>query len=172
MYSAKIKALREEYDELVEFCRDNNQVSFEMYINDTYKKSLLLSAASYFESVITKIIHEFATKKSNGNPEIIAFIDNKAIKRQYHTFFNWDCNNSNQFLGLFGEEFKSIAKRQIQEKNLSDAESAFLSIGRERNLLVHQNYAEIRINDTFEEIYLKYEQACDFIDLIFELLST
>lgn len=52
------------------------------------------------------------------------------------------------------------------------AESAFLSIGRERNLLVHQNYAEIRINDTFEEIYLKYEQACDFIDLIFELLST
>lgn len=38
MYSAKIKALNDEYIELIEFCRLNNQVSFEMYINDTYKK--------------------------------------------------------------------------------------------------------------------------------------
>ena len=37
MYSAKIKALNDEYIELIEFCRLNNQVSFEMYINDTYK---------------------------------------------------------------------------------------------------------------------------------------
>lgn len=54
MYSAKIKSLYEEYGELIEFCRSNGQVSFELYINDTYKKALLLSAASYFETVITK----------------------------------------------------------------------------------------------------------------------
>lgn len=57
MYSAKIKSLYEEYGELIEFCRSNGQVSFELYINDTYKKALLLSAASYFETVITKTIH-------------------------------------------------------------------------------------------------------------------
>ena len=34
-----------------------------MYINDTYKKSLLLSAASYFEVAITKAIHDFVDRK-------------------------------------------------------------------------------------------------------------
>ena len=41
MYSAKIKSLYEEYGELIEFCRSNGQVSFELYINDTYKKALV-----------------------------------------------------------------------------------------------------------------------------------
>ena len=71
MYSAKIKALNDEYIELIEFCRLNNQVSFEMYINDTYKKSLLLSAASYFEVAITKAIHDLVDRKSRQNTEIV-----------------------------------------------------------------------------------------------------
>lgn len=172
MYSKKIKALYDEYTELIDFCRLNGQVSFEMYINDTYKKSLLLSAASYFECVIIKIIHDFAENKSRQNIELVSFIDNKAIKRQYHTFFNWESNNANQFWGLFGDTFKQEAKKEIQEKGLIDAERAFLSIGRERNLLVHQNYIEATINDTFEEIYEKYEKACDFVELISQLLNS
>ena len=48
MYSAKIKSLYDEYSELIEFCSSNGQISFELYINDTYKKALLLSAANYF----------------------------------------------------------------------------------------------------------------------------
>lgn len=171
MYNAKIESLYEEYGELIEFCRANGQVSFEMYINDTYKKSLLLSAASYFESAITKIIHDFAEGKSHKNLSLVSFVDNKALKRQYHTFFNWDGNNANQFWGLFGEAFRQEAKKQIQEKGLVDAEHAFMAIGRERNLLVHQNYIEATINDTFEEIYRKYKSACDFVELISQLLS-
>ena len=88
MYSAKIKSLYDEYGELIEFCRSNGQISFELYINDTYKKALLLSAASYFEAVITRAIHDFVNGKTRNNPEIVAFVDNKAVKRQYHTFFN------------------------------------------------------------------------------------
>lgn len=171
MYSAKIKALRSEYDELIEFCRSNNQVSFELYINDTYKKMLLLSAASFFESILTKTIHDLADNKSHHNPEVVAFLDNKALKRQYHTFFDWDKNNTNQFLGLFGDAFKLAARKKIQGDNLIDAESAFIAIGRERNRLVHQNFVEAQINDTFEEIYAKYENACNFVELITQLLG-
>lgn len=171
MYSAKIELLHEEYGELIEFCRANGQVSFEMYINDTYKKSLLLSAASYFETEIIKIIHDFAEGKSHQNLSLISFVDNKALKRQYHTFFNWDGNNANQFWGLFGDAFRQEAKKQIQEQGLTDAEHAFIAIGRERNLLVHQNYIEATINDTFEEIYAKYKKACNFVELISCLLS-
>lgn len=82
MYSAKIKSLYEEYCELIEFCRLNGQVSFELYINNTYKKALLLSAASYFESVITKTIHDFVNGKTKCNVEIVSFVDNKG-KRQF-----------------------------------------------------------------------------------------
>ena len=171
MYSAKIKSLYDEYDELIEFCKAHNQVSFELYINDTYKKALLLSSASYFESVITRTIHDFVNGKTRNSPEIVAFVDNKAVKLQYHTFFNWDGNNANQFFGLFGDTFKRRAREEIQAKKLDDAEIAFLAIGRERNRLVHQNYIETQINDTFEEIYTKYEKACDFVELITQLLS-
>ena len=62
-------------------------------------------------------------------------------------------------------------EKEIQTKKLDDAEAAFLAIGQERNRLVHQNYIEAQINDTFEEIYIKYEKACDFVELITQLLS-
>ena len=52
MYSAKIKSLYEEYGELIEFCRSNGQVSFELYINDTYKKALLLSGKRFVKGVL------------------------------------------------------------------------------------------------------------------------
>lgn len=171
MRSAKIAALHDEYSDLIEFCRSNKQVSFEMYINDTYKKSLLLSSASFFEATITKAIHDYVGTKSCQTPEIIAFVDNKAIKRQYHTFFNWDASNANQFFGLFGEDFKHRAREKIRSMALEEAENAFMTVGRERNRLVHQNYVEAQINDTFEEIWSKYIKACDFVELIEQLLN-
>ncbi len=171
MHSAKIESLYDEYGELIKFCRSNAQISFELYINDIYKKALLLSAASYFESIITTTILGFVSKNTRNNPEIIALVENKALKRQYHTFFNWDVNNANQFFGLFGDALKRRAREEIKTKKLEDAEAAFLSIGRERNQLVHQNYIEVQIYDTFEEIYSKYKKACNFVDLITQLLN-
>lgn len=172
MRCAKITSLHDEYSELIEFYKSNNQVSFEMYINDTYKKSLLLSVASFFEATITKALHDYVDKKSRQTPEIVALVDNKALKRQYHTFFNWDGNNANQFFGLFGEDFKQRAREEIRSRALDDAETAFMSVGRERNRLVHQNYVEAQINDTFEEIWVKYTKACNFVELITDLLSS
>ena len=171
MYSPKIKALHDEYGELIDFCREHSQVSFEMYINNTYKKSLLLSAASYFETQISNAVHDFSVNASKGKSALVSFVDNKALKRQYHTFFNWDANNANQFLGLFGEDFKKKARAQIKEYELDAAERAFIIIGRDRNSLVHQNYIEAPVNSTFEEIYDRYVSACDFVEFIVQILQ-
>lgn len=170
MYSPKIKALHDEYCELISFCRKYGQVSFEMYINDTYKKSLLLSAASFFETKITNAVHDFSAIASNEKNALVSFVDNKALKRQYHTFFSWDGNNANQFFGLFGDEFKKKVRIQIKERKLEMAERAFLSLGKDRNCLVHQNYIEVPINSTFEEIYDKYISACDFVEFFIQML--
>lgn len=171
MYSTRIKALYEEYKELIVFCQENKQISFEMYINNIYKKALLLSAASYFEFTITKIIHDYVAETSQNNMELIAFVDNKTLNRQYHTLFNWKENNANQFFGAFGESLKLSAKNMIKERGLIDAEVAFMEIGRERNNLVHRNYVEAVVNSTFEEIYEKYLRACQFIEFLAELFS-
>ena len=170
MHSVKINALKQEYDELIEFCREQQQVSFEMYINDTYKRSLLLSIASFFETTISKAIYDFAGQRSQNDPELVALVNNKAIQRQYHSLFDWDANNANKFLKLFGEPFKQKTRNKIQKKGLTDAEIAFITIGKERNILVHQNYIEAPVNYTFEEIFSKYELACDFVEFLVETL--
>ena len=171
MYSSKIKALHNEYCELLDFCREYNQVSFEMYINNTYKKALLLSAASYFETQITTAVHEFASSVSKGNDSLVSLVDKKALDKQYHTLFDWERSHANKFFGLFGEDFKKNARTQINEKGLETAEKAFLEIGKERNYLVHQNYIEFQIQSTFEEIYNRYETACDFVEFIVQTLN-
>lgn len=171
MYSSKISSLKNQYEELVSYCKINNEITFETYINDVYRKVLLLSAASYFESEIIEIIKSYVAIKSNNNIKIISLLENKTLLRQYHTFFDWHANNANQFFGLFGAEFKELAKKEIIKNHLEDAQSAFMSIGSERNNLVHNNFIEVNLNDTFDEIFKKYEQGCKFIEFIKILLN-
>ena len=171
MHSSKIEILKIEYDELMAFCRANGQVSFELYINNTYKKSLLLSVASYFEAKIIGIIHNYVHVLSKSDKKLIALIDNKVLNRQYHTLFDWDKNNTNKFWSLFGVEAKILVRDKIKNSDLAEAELAFIIIGRERNNLVHRNYIEVNVNYTFEEIYAKYTIACKFVDFIQDTLS-
>ena len=51
------------------------------------------------------------------------------------------------------------------------AERSFIDLGRQRNLLVHENFAEFDVNITVEEIYNKYRKACKFISLIETVLD-
>jgi hypothetical protein len=41
-----------------------------------------------------------------------------------------------------------------------------MEIGRERNLLVHSDYASYLINRTPEEIYISYQKANEFVTII------
>jgi len=170
MLNARIETLKSEYSDLTQFLKDNNQISFVLYINDNYKKTLLLSVASYFETTITDTIVNYAKYCSNGDDKIVALIEGKTLKRQYHTLFNWESQNANTFLSLFGEKAKDSARKRLQEKDLLDAEKAFLSLGSQRNKLVHRNYIETIIESTFEEIYSQYILACKFVQFIQEML--
>ena len=128
---------------------------------------LVLSAASYFESMISALILQYASEVSSKDKRVVKLIENKVIERQYHTLFDWNSNNSNAFWKLFGEETKSKVRKTIDgEEGLKQAEKNFLQMGKMRNLLVHENFAEYDVNYTVEEIYTIYKSACDFISLI------
>lgn len=157
--------------ELMKYLETNGQISFRSDFDDMFKKVLLLSCASFFENRIIEIIINFITKKTNYNTPLITFVQSKAINRQYHTYFSWKETNVNQFLSSFGEDFKKEFLEEIKNTEIPNSIKAFMEIGRDRNLLVHQNFANYYLNKTSEEIYILYTEAIKFVEYLENKLS-
>lgn len=156
--------------DLLHFLEDNNELSFTAEFNIVFAKTLLLSAASYFEHEICRMIQSFIERKTHSNECIIAIVKQKAIERQYHTYFawkDWQKGNANSFFALFGDAFKTKISQEVKsDSNLKSAVSAFLELGNERNKLVHQNFADCPVEKTAEEVYKLYQTAIVFIDFL------
>jgi hypothetical protein len=139
---------------------------------DNFRKTLLLAAASFFEYKICDIVTEFFRVRSNNSAMVVNFLRNKAISRQYHSWFDWDNPNANKFFALFGDEFKvNIAARVRETPELKLAIEAFMEIGRERNKLVHQNFATFSMEKSLSEIFERYKQARKFVDVLPTILA-
>lgn len=172
MESERIERQYQDSQELYNYLLGKEEISFATYIDSVYKKVLVLSAASYFESKISELILKYATKASGSDKRIVNLIESKVIERQYHTLFDWKANNTNAFWKLFGESTKDSVRQQIDgDKDMKVAERSFIDLGRRRNLLVHENFAEFDVNITVEEIYNKYREACKFLSLIKTVLD-
>ena len=108
-----IQTLIDDYRDLNQFLMANGKVSESLTVAEHYRKILLLSCASYYETRIVEVIKKFVEVKASDD-RISAFVSNKAISRQYHTYFNWDqTSNINSFLGLFGVDFKDKITAEI-----------------------------------------------------------
>lgn len=98
---------------------------------------------------------------------IYFFVKQRFPRSGKRTLFDWKANNTNAFWKLFGEATKDSVRQRINsDDTLKTAEQSFIELGRQRNLLVHENFAEFDVNITVEEIYKKYRAACGFIALI------
>ena len=51
-----------------------------------------------------------------------------------------------------------------QNAELNDAIRAFLDLGRERNKLVHANFADAALQKTADEVYASYQMGMKFIE--------
>lgn len=132
---------------------------------DNFRKALVLAAASYFEYRVSTCVLDFVQEQANGNDLVVGFVKNKAIARQYHTWFKWDEANANQFFGLFGSPFKQMMNDRIKaSEELRASIRAFLEVGNERNKLVHQDFASFSLEKTLDEIYALYRQSLLFVD--------
>ena len=161
-----------EFKEMIDYLETNKEISLKIVADDNLKKVLLLSAASYFEDEIKDIILSFVEKNSDDNLMIKSFVKNKAVERQYHTYFDWGTRNANRFFSLFGDEFKNQAKGDVKDNSeLEKSIRDFLEIGNLRNELVHGNFAVSHIEKTVEEIYELYRSAHQFIDYLSSKLT-
>lgn len=162
-----IDAMYKQFNELISFLDDAREISMRSLADNTFKKTLALSAASFFEDQIRGILLEFVEEKASGDEMIKNFVKNKAISRQYHTFFDWRGKNANKFFSLFGDEFKQRMSKKIKsDGDLDNSVRAFLDIGNTRNELAHLNFASIELDKTADEVYNQFKTAMIFIQFV------
>lgn len=164
MGTSSVDELYSDFQEIVGNL-DQLEGSLRVTAEDTFRKNLLLAAASYFESKIKEFIMRLAERSSGSSEMIVAFVRKKAVERQYHTYFQWESRNANSFFGLFGQGYKSyMAERVNANQNYDEAIQAFLELGQARNQMVHQDFGSFRLERTSEEIFELYRKACTFVD--------
>lgn len=165
MSCTSIDRIYGDIDQLLLLLSSTGEISLRSSADDTCRKSLLLSVASYFEVRLSQIVIEFVEEQTCDKHIVVSLVKSKAISRQYHTWFDWEQNNANKFFALFGNEFKeSVTKVVKEDQNLDASIKSFLELGRDRNRLVHQDYASFPLEKTSAEIYQSYQSALRFVD--------
>ena len=161
----------EECRELLSIAERGGELSLVASSTAIIQKHFAICIASHFEKVLCESIEAYFQTVSGTHIPAVSFAKNKAISRQYHTWFNWDGNNANCFFGLFGEGFKHFMKERAQkDSELDEAIRSFIELGRSRNELVHRDLALTSFDNTLDELFAKYKSACSFVDLFPNIL--
>jgi len=167
-----INKLYLDYLELIKFLRKHQEISFENTVRGNFEKVFIIAVASFFEKEIKNLIIKYTENNTNRNELLVNFIRNKAVSRQYHSFFDWTANNANSFFGLFGPGFKSFMKEKVNnDQKLQDSIRAFLGLGDLRNKLVHNDYASFTLDKTVEEIFNDFKLAEYFLHSLDEAFA-
>jgi len=160
-----IEEMYRRHRELRTYLEENKELSFLTLIDEEFRRTLVLAIASSFEDVMQITVQDFVKSKSAGSLEILSLINIRFIKRQYHSWFDWEKRNVNKFWSFFGDEFKSLRLADLSANaGLSDSMRDFIELGELRNRIVHQNFALFSVDLSVEDIYKKYLSASDFID--------
>lgn len=139
--------------------------SMQSNVDGGFRKVLILSAASYFETHLTDNLIRIFSDITNDSEPMVEFLKNKGISRQYHSFFQWENRNANNFFGLFGPSFKQHMQSQVTSDPAFDSSiKSFLELGQLRNKLVHLNFANFPLDKTVDEIYALYTDAQKFVE--------
>lgn len=145
----------------------HTEVSLKVSAEEILQKSLLVAAASHFEREVKRHITNLVIKHSASNELLLEFVQNKAVERQFHTYFQWKASNANSFFGLFGDGFKAYMNERVKrDESYSEGIRAFLELERERNRLVHEDFGNFPLEKTSAEIFDLYRKACLFVNSI------
>ena len=158
-----VDSLYEDFQSVMEQI-DVSEASLRTSVEDVFQKSLAVAIGSYFERRVTGIVLEFVEKSSGNNDLVSEFVRNKAIERQYHSYFQWRSANANSFFGLFGKGFRDHMTEYIRNNpDYGDYVRAFMQIGDLRNKVAH-DYEYVVINQNTQELHKLYQNARVFVD--------
>lgn len=156
---------------LLVYLSERNELSLLRTADDSFRKSLVLSAASLFEHQISEALHGYCDRKSGSDACVLALVRIKALKRQYFSYFDWENKRPGPFFSLLGEDIGERLKSESKLEPLKSSVDAFLELGFLRNTLVHQNFAGYVFERTNEEVYELYRQASGFVERVVQALT-
>ena len=166
-----IDALIRRHEEIRAFFQERQEISLRDYTDSEFRKTLVVSTASFFEQQITDAVGRLAA--STNSVQVESLIWKKAISRQYHSYFQWEGKNANSFLSLFGSEFKTEVADEIKyDSQLKEGCESFLWLGKERNRLVHQNFASAPVDYTLQEIQSSFRKALAFVAYLVDKIQS
>lgn len=149
-----VTQLMDDHVELIAYLQEQGEISFLSTMESAVPKVILLAAASDLESQTQQIILSYYKKATGESDFAVSFVQNKAVTRQFHTYFDWRNRSANSFFALFGERFKTKAKASIEaDVKLGQAVKDFCELGDLRNQLVHGNYASFTMEKTADEVH-------------------
>lgn len=159
-----VDAIYHDHELIVSHLNNAGEVSFSSTLEGTLPKVMLLAAASNLEAQVKGMLIEFVKRAAGDSEEVVSFLRNKAIERQYHSLFDWNKRNANQFFGLFGEEFKNRVQAHVDsDPEFQQSIRDFLDLGNARNGLVHGDYATFPMEKSASDVLRQYTSACRFV---------
>ena len=165
MYATIVDRLQGEFSEILDFLKQGHEISLHNVADENLKKTLLIASASYFEQRLTEEVNRFAEEVTAKDHALTYLVKNKAVSRQYHSWFDWEKSNANKFFALFGPDFRNCMEREVKTDNeLKSSIRAFLEIGLERNRLAHQNFGSYSLEKQSEEVYELHKTAMRFVE--------
>src|SRR5947209_6743702 len=133
MADTPVDRVYREARDVLDALKSTGDLSLQNTAHDHFRKALLLSAASYFESRMGGDLVRFVRERAAGSTLLENFVTNKAVSRQFHTWFRWDETNANHFFGLFGADFRTTMVGKVKaSEGLRASIRAFLEVGGER----------------------------------------
>ena len=166
MSANEVERLHDGFLNLRGFLTDNTGgLTLLSVVDETFPKTLLLAVASHFEHRMTRAVEKFARQVTRDDDRLVSLIQKKVIGREYFKWFDWEGKNANSFFGMFDPSFQTQAKGAVKKnERLKTSIEVFLTIGDQRNRLVHQDFASYALPWTPDEIYEKYRSATIFVD--------
>ena len=154
-----------EYRELAQFLDSAGEYSLKLSVDSSFAKTLVVSAASYFEACLTESLIELYSEQTNLPEVLVHFVRNLAIERRYFQWFDWSSGNANSFFGKFGGEFRAFMRNKVSnDVSLQNSIKAFIELENLRNELVHGNYATFQLNRSVDDILCLYKKAVKFVE--------
>jgi hypothetical protein len=169
--SNPVAALKASADEIKKALETGGHLSLLVTAEDVLRRNLLIAAASYFEYELGQRIDRVFSGQG-CTEECISIIRNKAISRQFYSYFDFKVANTNRLFAAFGVPCKDRAVGAIKDSTeLKEAQQAFLEICSLRNNMVHENFAAFSMDISTDDVYAKFEKGVLFLDFFERVIS-
>ncbi len=166
-----IKSYFEEQSQIIYTLNEQREFSLAQTAQNIFAKSLVLIAASVFETQLREIVVNAISARTNSDSYVLSFCRRKGMDRQYHTWFDWEAKNANSFFKLFGPEADTTAKRIADnDEEVKRSIEDFIFIGKTRNEIMHLNFLTFPFNDPPDVVLSRIQSARGVLKLAKQVL--